>query len=88
VNLLSRLEVAVSGVTFKNPIIFGSAGWASNVPGIKDLIKAGFAGVVTKSTTAKPMVGGPLPRVFFYDDHFAASRQRTWELLEGLIRRR
>lgn len=63
------LEVEVSGLTFKNPIIIGSAGYAEDENGLRRFIKRGYGGVVTKSTSKEPLMGAPPPRVFWYDPY-------------------
>lgn len=63
-----RLDVEVSGITFKNPIILGSAGICYDAYRMKKWIKAGFAGIVTKTTSKEPIEGLSPPRVFWYDE--------------------
>jgi dihydroorotate dehydrogenase len=63
------LETVVSGITFKNPIIIGSAGYAEDENGLKRFIKRGYGGVVTKSTAETNLAGAPPPRVFWYDPY-------------------
>lgn len=67
------LEIEISGLTFKNPIIIGSAGYTEDENGLKRFIKRGYGGVVTKSTSKVRMVGAPPPRVFWYDPP-----KKTW----------
>ncbi|MEM3697214.1 MAG: hypothetical protein QXQ94_06920 [Candidatus Bathyarchaeia archaeon] len=68
-----QLEVKIGKLLFKNPIIVGSAGYAENATGIERFIKRGYAGVVTKSTAEKRLVGAPPPRVFWLDKY-----RRNW----------
>lgn len=65
---VDRLEIEVTGIKLKNPIIFGAAGYSYDAWGMKRLLRAGFAAVVTKTTTAKKFEGAPMPRVFFFDE--------------------
>jgi dihydroorotate dehydrogenase len=68
-----NLEVKIGELTFKNPIIVGSAGYAEDANGIKRFIERGYAGIVTKSTARKELVGAPPPRVFWLDKY-----RRNW----------
>jgi dihydroorotate dehydrogenase len=68
-----NLETEVSGIVFKNPIIAGSAGYAADENGLRRIIKRGYAGVVTKSTSKGPLMGAPAPRVFWYNPY-----EKTW----------
>ena len=63
------LEVEVSGVVFKNPIIVGSAGYTEDENGLERFIKRGYGGIVTKSTAKTKLAGAPPPRVFWYDPY-------------------
>jgi dihydroorotate dehydrogenase len=60
------LEVEINGLTFKNPIIVGAAGYSEDKNGLERFIKRGYGGVVTKSTAEKSLAGAPPPRVFWY----------------------
>jgi dihydroorotate dehydrogenase (NAD+) catalytic subunit len=71
-----NLEVEVGGLTFKNPIIIGSAGYAEDENGLTRFIKRGYAGIVTKSTSKRMLSGSPPPRVFWFDPY-----AKTW--IEG-----
>jgi len=59
------LDVSISGINFKNPIILGSGPLSASKKGLLDAEKKGFGGVVTKSTTVTPNEGNPKPRWSF-----------------------
>ena len=61
------LSVKVGNTTLKNPLVLGSASYAQTAKGLETYIKKGFAAVVTKTTTIKPLEGSPPPRAFWYD---------------------
>jgi dihydroorotate dehydrogenase (NAD+) catalytic subunit len=63
------LGVTIGELTFKNPVIVGSAGYAEDENGLRRFIRRGYAGVVTKSTSKEKLVGAPPPRVFWYDKY-------------------
>ncbi len=61
-----NLQVEMNGLTFKNPVIVGSAGYSEDENGLRRFIKRGYGAVVTKSTAGKGLAGAPPPRVFWY----------------------
>lgn len=63
------LEVELNGLTFKNPVMVGSAGYTADENGLKRFIKSGYSAVVTKSTSKEALAGAPPPRTFWYDPY-------------------
>jgi dihydroorotate dehydrogenase (NAD+) catalytic subunit len=65
---MSRLSVAVAGLTFQNPIVLasGTAGYGEELAGVMDLEHLG--GVTTKAVSVEPRIGNPAPRVAELDE--------------------
>jgi dihydroorotate dehydrogenase (NAD+) catalytic subunit len=61
------LSVKLGNMQLKNPLILASASYTTSEKGLERYIRKGFAAVVTKTATMKPLEGSPPPRVFWYD---------------------
>ena len=57
-----RLNVNLSGVEFKNPLLV-AAGWTKEGQAVEALTKLGFGSVVVGTVTEHPQEGNPRPRV-------------------------
>lgn len=68
-----RLEVAVAGIKFENPLVV-AAGWDKKGRAVKALYTLGFAGVEVGTVPAYPQIGNPKPRQFLIGPGVALNR--------------
>ncbi|MFX0094437.1 MAG: dihydroorotate dehydrogenase [Candidatus Hodarchaeota archaeon] len=63
------LQVDITGITFSNPFFLASGIFATTLPMIHRVIRAGAGGIVTKSTGSEPRKGYVNPTVIALDNY-------------------
>ena len=86
------LSVKFGPLNLKHPIIADSAGYALSVAGLKRLLKAGAAAVITKSSTWEPLPSfprawdqSPIPRCYWDEVMLPSEVRTTMDGTEALI---